>query len=81
LLNHFQLIELDRTITDLVIQLRREQRKKKSIKQPTEKVIQWKLPDGIQAAIAIHYNLKFITRNTKDFDLNQHPFIEIRYTL
>jgi len=81
LLKHFQLIELDRTITDLVIQLRREQRKKKSIKQPTEKVIQWKLPDGIQAAIAIHYNLKFITRNTKDFDLNQHPFIEIRYTL
>lgn len=81
LLNHFQLIELDKTITDLTITLRREQIKKKATKQPNEKVIQWKLPDAIQAAIAIHYNLKFVTRNTKDFDLNQHPFIEIPYTL
>ena len=24
---------------------------------------------------------KLVTRNTKDFDLNQHPFIEIPYTL
>ncbi len=81
LLNYFQLIELDKTITDFVIELRREQIKKKATKQPNEKVIQWKLPDAIQAAIALHYNLKFVTRNTKDFDLNQHPFIEITYTL
>lgn len=81
LLDYFQLIELDKTITDLVITLRREQIKKKATKQPNEKVRQWKLPDAIQAAIAIHYNLKFVTCNTKDFDLNQHPFIEIPYTL
>ena len=80
LLNYFQLIEIDKTITDSVIVIRREQIKKKATKQPDEKVIQWKLPDAIQAAIAIHYNLKFVTRNTKDFDLNQHPFIEIPYT-
>jgi predicted nucleic acid-binding protein len=81
LLSYFQLIELDKTITDLVIELRREQIKKKTTKQPYEKVIQWKLPDAIQAAIAIYYNLKFVTRNTNDFDLNQHPFIEIPYVL
>jgi len=81
LLSRFSLIELDANITDLVIQLRREQIKKKATKQPNEKVIQWKLPDAIQAAIALHYNLKLVTRNTQDFDLNQHPFIEIPYTL
>jgi predicted nucleic acid-binding protein len=68
LLNHFQLIELDKTLTDLTITLRREQIKKKATKQPNEKVIQWKLPDAIQAAIALHYHLKLVTRNTKDFD-------------
>ena len=80
-LAYFHLIELDQTIIDLVIQLRREQVKKKLKKQPDEKIIQWKLPDAIQAAIALHHNLNFITRNTKDFDLTQHPFIEIPYTL
>ncbi len=76
-LSYFQLIELNQTIIDFVIQLRWEQIKKKLNKQPHEKVIQWKLPDAIQAAIALHYNLKLVTHNTKDFDLNQHPFIEI----
>lgn len=80
-LSYFQLIELNQTIIDFVIQLRREQIKKKINKQPNEKVIQWKLPDAIQAAIALHYNLKLVTHNTKDFDLNQHPFIEIPYKL
>ncbi|MFB2807094.1 MULTISPECIES: hypothetical protein [Microcystis] len=81
LLNHFPLIDLDINITDLVIQIRREQIKKKATKQPNKKVIQWKLPDAIQAAIALYYNLKLVTRNTQDFDLNQHPFIEIPYTI
>ncbi|CCH94683.1 PilT protein domain protein (fragment) [Microcystis aeruginosa PCC 9432] len=39
------------------------------------------MPDAIQAAIALYYNLKLVTRNTQDFDLNQHPFIEIPYTI
>nr|NCR26806.1 type II toxin-antitoxin system VapC family toxin [Microcystis aeruginosa LE13-04] len=33
------------------------------------------------AAVALYYNLKLVTRNTQDFDLNQHPFIEIPYTV
>jgi predicted nucleic acid-binding protein len=81
LLSHFPLIDLDVNITDLVIQIRREQIKKKATKQPNKKVIQWKLPDAIQAAIALYYNLKLVTRNSQDFDLNQHPFIEIPYTI
>lgn len=80
-LSYFQLIELDKTITDFVIQLRREQIFKKLNKQPNEKVIQWKLPDAIQAAIALHYNLKLVTHNTKDFYIEEHPFVEIPYTL
>lgn len=34
-----------------------------------------------QAAMAIHYNLKLVTHNTKDFNSNEHPFVEIPYTL
>ena len=80
-LSYFQLIELDETLTDFVIQLRREQIKKKINKHENEKVIQWKLPDAIQAAIALHYNLKLVTHNTKDFNIEEHPFVEIPYTL
>ena len=80
-LNYFRMIGLDKTLTDFVIQIRRQQIKKKATKKPNEKVRQWKLPDAIQAAIAIHYNLKLVTHNTKDFDINEHPFIEIPYTL
>ncbi len=80
-LNYFPLIELDETITNFVIQIRRQQIKKKATKEPNEKVRQWKLPDAIQAAIAIHYSLKLVTHNTKDFDINEHPFVEITYTL
>ncbi|HAC64575.1 MAG TPA: PIN domain nuclease [Cyanothece sp. UBA12306] len=47
-LNYFPLIELDETITNLVIQIRRQQIKKKATKEPNEKVRQWKLPDAIQ---------------------------------
>ncbi|WP_228021087.1 type II toxin-antitoxin system VapC family toxin [Microcystis sp. LEGE 08355] len=80
-LSYFHLIELDKTIIDLVIQLRREQIRKKLNKLPHQKSIKWKLPDAIQAAIALHYNLKLVTHNTKDFDLTQHPFVEVPYTV
>lgn len=80
-LNFFPVIELDKTITDLVIQIRREQIKNKKNKKPNQKVRQWKLPDAIQAAISIHYNLKLVTNNTQDFNTTEHPFIEIPYTL
>ncbi|MFH1157420.1 MAG: PIN domain-containing protein [Pseudomonadota bacterium] len=41
----------------------------------------WKLPDAFQVAIAILHGLKLCTRNTKDFDPQKHPFIEIPYLL
>ncbi|NCS79555.1 MAG: type II toxin-antitoxin system VapC family toxin [Microcystis aeruginosa K13-07] len=31
--------------------------------------------------ITIPEEPKLVTRNTQDFDLNQHPFIEIPYTI
>lgn len=39
----------------------------------------WKLPDAFQAAIAVHHNIQLITRNTKDFSSNRHPFVKIPY--
>jgi len=41
----------------------------------------WKLPDAFQAALACQHGVKLVTRNTKDFDPQKHPFIEIPYTL
>lgn len=40
-----------------------------------------KLPDAIQAAIAINNNMKLITRNTKDFDPKKFHFVEIPYRI
>jgi hypothetical protein len=41
----------------------------------------WKLPDAFQAAIAILHDVKLCTRNTKDFNPQKHPFVEIPYLL
>ena len=41
----------------------------------------WKLPDAFQAAIAVHHNIRLITRNTKDFSPETHSFVEIPYIL
>ena len=41
----------------------------------------WKLPDAFQAALAVHHNIRLITRNTKDFSPARHKFVEIPYTL
>lgn len=40
-----------------------------------------KLPDAIQAAVAMNRKLKLITRNTKDFDPKKFPFVVIPYRL
>lgn len=40
----------------------------------------WKLPDAIQAAMAINHKLSLVTRNTKDFT-SHHKFVHIPYTL
>ena len=41
----------------------------------------WKLPDALQAAIAVNHRLKLATRNTRDFDPAHHSFVVIPYSL
>lgn len=52
---------------DLAANLRRENR--------------WKLPDALQAAVAINRRLTLATRNSKDFDPDKHSFVVIPYRL
>lgn len=52
---------------DLAASLRREHR--------------WKLPDALQAAMAINRQLTLVTRNSKDFDPARHAFVAIPYRL
>ena len=39
----------------------------------------WKLPDAFQAALAIDQGLRFVTRNSRDFDEHAHSFVLIPY--
>nr|VFJ67233.1 MAG: hypothetical protein BECKFW1821C_GA0114237_101142 [Candidatus Kentron sp. FW] len=39
----------------------------------------WKLPDAFQAALALQYDCKLVTRNTKDFDPERHGFVIVPY--
>lgn len=41
----------------------------------------WKLPDALQAAIALNHRLQLVTRNSKDFDPVRHSFVIIPYIL
>jgi hypothetical protein len=52
---------------DLAARLRRQNR--------------WKLPDALQAAIALNRHLKLVTRNSKDFDPTKHAFALIPYMI
>ena len=67
LLDYFPVIPFTKDDADVAAELRR--------------VFRWKLPDTIQAAISKNNNLKFATRNTKDFDPNKHNFIIIPYQI
>ncbi|OGT57984.1 MAG: twitching motility protein PilT [Gammaproteobacteria bacterium RIFCSPHIGHO2_12_FULL_42_10] len=40
-----------------------------------------KLPDALQAAIAMMHQLTLVTRNTKDFNPKKHPFVMVPYVL
>lgn len=65
LLDQFSILNIDKLIADKAAELRREYK--------------WKLPDAFQAALAIHYKIRLITRNTKDFDPAKHVFVDIPY--
>jgi predicted nucleic acid-binding protein len=67
LLDPYQLFIIDRPIAALAASLRRESG--------------WKLPDAFQAALARHHMTKLTTRNSKDFDPQEHDFAEIPYKL
>jgi hypothetical protein len=41
----------------------------------------WKLPDALQAAVAINRRLILATRNSKDFTPGKHSFVFIPYRL
>jgi len=41
----------------------------------------WKLPDALQAAVAINRQLTLATRNSKDFDPVRHAFVAVPYRL
>lgn len=66
-LNLFPIHVLTEEDADLAARLRREQR--------------WKLPDALQAAVAINRQLILATRNSKDFDPARHSFVAIPYLL
>ena len=65
LLNHFPTLPLTSDIADRAARLRRSER--------------WKLPDAIQAAIAIEHKLILVTRNTRDFQPGGQPEVLIPY--
>jgi predicted nucleic acid-binding protein len=41
----------------------------------------WKLPDAFQAALALQYHIRLVTRNIRDFDPRKHAFVEIPYKI
>lgn len=41
----------------------------------------WKLPDALQAAIAINHKLILATRNSKDFSPQHHAYVSIPYVI
>ena len=66
-LDQYRLLCIDKAVADLAATLRRK--------------YHWKLPDAFQAAISLNHNIKFTTRNSKDFDPSKHDFVEIPYTI
>lgn len=67
MLSSFELLGIDAAVAEKAAALRRQHG--------------WKLPDAFQAAIAILHDVKLCTRNTKDFNPQKHPFVEIPYLL
>jgi hypothetical protein len=65
LLDHYDLLCIDKKAADMAAELRRTNR--------------WKLPDAFQAALAINAGVKLVTRNTKDFNPSNHSFVHIPY--
>ena len=67
LLDSFATLPVTVEVADAAARLRRTQR--------------WKLPDAIQAAIALQEGLTLVTRNTRDFRDNGPVSVEIPYQI
>ncbi len=65
LLDRFSTLPAGADGADLAAALRRQYR--------------WKLPDALQAAIAVNRRLKLATRNTGDCDPARHSFVVVPY--
>jgi predicted nucleic acid-binding protein len=65
LLDALPTLAINAPVADLAARLRREQR--------------WKLPDAFQAALAMHHNLRLVTRNIRDFPPGRYPFVAVPY--
>lgn len=67
LLDAFSTLGIDAAVADLAADLRYQYR--------------WKLPDALQAVIALNHNLFLESRNTKDFSPNRHNFVFVPYEI
>ena len=67
LLQSFEMLEIDALVAEKAALLRRQNG--------------WKLPDALQAAIALIHDIRLCTRNIKDFNPQKHAFVEIPYKL
>jgi predicted nucleic acid-binding protein len=67
LLDQFRLLPIDGPVAEKAAELRRG--------------FGWKLPDALQAALAILHNIFLTTRNIRDFDPKKHSFVEIPYKI
>jgi predicted nucleic acid-binding protein len=65
LLDALPTLSINAPVADLAAKLRRGNR--------------WKLPDAFQAALAMHHNLRLVTRNIRDFPPARYPFVEAPY--
>jgi predicted nucleic acid-binding protein len=65
LLDVFPALPITAEIGDLAARLRRNEH--------------WKLPDALQAAVAIHHDLTLVTRNTRDFRLGGELKVVVPY--
>lgn len=66
LLDRFPTLPVDQEIADLAADLRRRHG--------------WKLPDAMQAAVALYHGLRLVTRDANDFPPERFDFVEIPYS-
>lgn len=65
LLDAFPALPITSDVADLAASLRRSER--------------WKLPDALQAAVAMRHKLVLVTRNSRDFQMGGIPDVLIPY--